>query len=123
MYTMHARVCKSEAHVAADSSGELWRKRQSHMSEKGIHLLADQKLLPEVKGVHLEKCVNCLVGKQNRFAPHSRPPKRREATLELAHTNVGYVDALLHRGGQYFVKFIGDYSRKLWNLTIGNGSV
>ena len=63
LYTMHARVCKSEADVAADLSGELWHKRMRHMSEKGMHMLANQKLLPEVKEVHLEKCVDCLVGK------------------------------------------------------------
>ena len=109
MYTMHAQVCKSKANVAADSSGEIWHKRLGHMSEKGMHLLADQKLLPEVKGEHLEKCVNCLAGKQNKVAFHSRSPKRREVVLELVHTDLCYVHAS-HRGGQYFVMFIDDYS-------------
>ena len=84
------------------------------MSEKGMHLLADQKLLPEVKGVHLEKCVNCL----NRASFHSKPPRRREAALELVHTDVCYVDAPSHRGGQYFVMFIDDYSRKTWAFVL-----
>ena len=79
----------------------------------GMHILADQKLLPEVKGVHLEKCVDCLVGKHNRTTFHSRPPRRREAALELVHVDVCYVDAPSHRGGKYFVTFIDDYSRKL----------
>ena len=60
---MHARLCKSEVNVTTDSVGQIWHKRLGHMSEKGLHLLADQKLLPEVKGVHLEKCVDCLVRK------------------------------------------------------------
>ena len=85
------------------------------MSEKGMHLLADQKLLPEVKGVHLGKCVDYLVGKQKRVAFHSRPPKRREVALELVHTDVCYVDAPSHRGGQYF---IDNYSRKLWAFVL-----
>ena len=63
------------------------------MSDKGMHILADKKLLPEVKGIHLEKCVDCLIGKQNRVAFHSRPPKKRECALELVHTDVCYVDA------------------------------
>ena len=63
MYVMHAKLCKDEANVAADSSGEIWHKRLGHMSERGMHILADQKLLPEVKGVHLERCVDCLVEK------------------------------------------------------------
>ena len=61
LYMVHARLCKSEANVVADSSGELWHKRLGHMSEKGMHLLAEQELLPKVKGVHLEKCVDGLV--------------------------------------------------------------
>ena len=113
LYTMHARVCTDEVNVDADSSGEIWHKRLGHMSEKGMHILADQKLLPEVKGVHLERCVNCLVEKQNRDAFHTRPPRRREAALELVHTNVCYVDAPSHRGGYYFITFIDDYYRRL----------
>ena len=111
---MHARVCKSEPYEAPNSSGEIWHTRLGHMSEKGMHLLAVQKLLPEVKGVNLDKCVDCLVGKQNRATFHSRPPRRREAALELVHTYVCYVDAPSHRGGMYFVTFIDDYNRKLW---------
>ena len=41
-----------------------------------------------------------------------RPPRRREVALELVHTDVCYIDAPSHRGGQYFVTFIEDYSRK-----------
>ena len=46
LYVMHAKLCKDEANVAADSSGERWHKRLGHMSEKGINMLPDQKLLP-----------------------------------------------------------------------------
>ena len=96
---MHARVCKLKANVTADSSGEIWHKRLGHMSEKGMHIQADQKLLPKVKEVHLENCVANLTGKHNRTAFHSRPPTRREATLDLVHTDVCYVDAPSHYGG------------------------
>ena len=50
LYMMNARLCKSKVNVAVNSRGELWHKRLGHMSEKGLHLLADQKLLLEVKG-------------------------------------------------------------------------
>ena len=118
LYGMHAKLCKDEANVVVDSSGEIWHKRLGHMSEKGMHMLVDQKLLPEVKGVHLEKRVDCLAGKQNRTRFHSRPPIRREAALELVHTDVCYVDAPSHRGGQYFVTFVDDYSWKLWAFVL-----
>ena len=71
-----------------------------------------------MKGVHLEKCLDCLVGKHNIAAFHSRPPRRREVALELVHTDVCYVDAPSHRDGQYFVTFIDDYSRKLWAFVL-----
>ena len=63
LYMMQAKLCKDEANVVADFSGDIWHKRLGHMSEKGMHIQADQKLLPKVKEVHLEKCVDCLVGK------------------------------------------------------------
>ena len=62
----------------------------------------------------MEKYGDCLAGKQNIIAFHSRPPRRREDALELLHIYVCYVDAPSHHGGQYFVTFINDYSRKLW---------
>ena len=114
LYVMHARLCQDEANVVADLDGELWHKRLGHMNERGMHILAKKDLLLEVKGIHLEKCVDCLVGKQNITVSHSRPPMRREGTLELVHTYVCYLDAPSYRGGQYFVTFIGDFSKKLW---------
>ena len=60
---MHPKLCNDEVNVAADLSGETWHKRLGHMSDKGMHILANQKLLQEVKGVHLERCLDCLVGK------------------------------------------------------------
>ena len=35
-YVMHARLCRDEANVVADSDGELWHKRLDHMSERGM---------------------------------------------------------------------------------------
>ena len=63
LYIMHARLCRDEANVVADSDGELWHKRLDHMSERGMHILAEKDLLQEVKGMHLEKCVDYLAGK------------------------------------------------------------
>ena len=68
---MHARLGRNEANVITDSNGEFWHKRLSHMSERGVHMLAEKHLLLEVKGMHLNQCVDCMVGKQNRAAFHS----------------------------------------------------
>ena len=75
--------------------------------------LADDNLIP-VKDVHLERCTDCLAGKQNRTSFRSRTQMRRSAPLELVHTNVCQVDTKSHVGAQYFVTFIDDHSRRLW---------
>ena len=97
LYVMHAKLCRDEANIVGDSNGELWHRRLGHMSERGMHILAEKDFLPEMKGIHLEKCVDCLAGKQNRTTFHSRPPMRREHALELVHTYVCYVDVPSHQ--------------------------
>ena len=54
--------------------------------------LVEDNLNSEVKNVHLEKCTNCLAGKQNRTFFQSRPVMRWKALLELVHTDVCQVD-------------------------------
>ena len=85
---MHSRLHQEEANVAVGKVGELWHKRLCHMSEKGMQKLAVDDLIPEVKNVHLDKCVECVASKHNKTSFQSRPPMRRKATLELVHTNV-----------------------------------
>ena len=82
-YVMHARLCWEEENVAADTVGELWPK-----SEKGMQKLAVDDLVLELKNMNLDKCVDCLAGKQNITSFQSRPPMRRKAQLVLVHTNV-----------------------------------
>ena len=92
LYLMNARLCPEEVSVASDTAGELWHKRLCHMSVKGMKRLADDNLIP-VKNVHLERCTDCLAGKQNRTSFRSRTPMTRSAPLELVHTDVCQVDA------------------------------
>ena len=87
LYLMSVRLCPEEVNVASDTAGELWHKRLCHMSVKGMTRLADDNLIP-VKNVHFERCTNYLTGKQNRTSFRSRTPTRRNAPLELVHTNV-----------------------------------
>ena len=68
--------------------------------------------------MHMEKCHDCLVAKQNRVAFCPTPPMRTKNALKLVHTDVCQVDAKSHADAQYFVTFINDYSRKLWAFTL-----
>src|SRR6185312_16915067 len=61
----------------------LWHKRLGKMSEKGMIVLAKKNLLKGMKGVHLKKCADCLVGKQHRVAFKSLPPQKMPELLDL----------------------------------------
>ena len=90
---MHAELCKDEANVVVDSASEMWDKLSGHISERGLHVLAEKDLLPEVKGIHLKHCVDCFSGKQKKASFYSRPIMKRRHALELVHTNESYMDA------------------------------
>ena len=85
---MHARLCQKEVNVEADTTIVMWHKRLCYMSQKGMQILAERDLLPKVKNVHLDKCVDYLIGKQNKDAFLPRPPMRRKNDLELVHTDI-----------------------------------
>ncbi|KAK9000155.1 hypothetical protein V6N11_080661 [Hibiscus sabdariffa] len=64
LYVTQGKICKEEANVACDNSClELWRKRLGHISEKGLQILAQKALIPEVKGKAIQPCIHCLAGK------------------------------------------------------------
>ena len=74
--------------IEDDKSSTLWHKRLSHISEKGLNVLAKKKLLSDCKGAKLEKCEHCLAGKQNRVSFKSNPPSRKTELLELVHSDL-----------------------------------
>ena len=101
--------------VERDSSSMLWYKRLSHISEKGLNVLAKKKFLSNIKSAKLEMCEHCLAGKQNRVSFKSYPPSRKTELLELVHSDLcGLMKTKTLGGALYFVTFIDDCSRKLW---------
>jgi hypothetical protein len=89
-YVTKTKLCKTEVNIAErDSSIELWHKRLGYMSEKGLHSLARKDFLPELKGMTLRSYVDCLAGKQHRFAfCTSTVPHRAKNILDLVHIDV-----------------------------------
>ena len=71
--------------VESDSSSILWHKRLSHISEKGLNVLAKKKLLSNFQSAKLEKCEHFLAGKQNRVSFKSYP---KTELLELVHSDL-----------------------------------
>ena len=69
LYLMHAMVSSREINVADKNiSIEQWHKRLGHMSQKELEVLARKNILPDIKGMHLETCVDCLIIKQHRVS-------------------------------------------------------
>ena len=64
LYWTTASACVDMVNaVESDTSSTLWHKRLSHISDKGLNVLAKKKLLSNFKSPKLEKCENCLAGK------------------------------------------------------------
>ena len=54
--------------VSEEESGstQLWHQRLGHMSEKGLQVLMNRKLLPNLKTLNFVFCKHCIYGKQCR---------------------------------------------------------
>ena len=116
LYLMQASTSSTIVNVTEnDSSTELWHRRLSHISEKGLNCLAKKNLLSGLKNTILKNCAHCAAGKQRRVSFKRHPPSRKSELLELVHSDVcGPLKVRSHGGALYFVTFIDDCSRKLW---------
>ncbi|CAA0825661.1 Uncharacterized mitochondrial protein AtMg00300 [Striga hermonthica] len=101
--------------VVNERNVELWHNRLSHMSEKGLTVLAKKNLLPGVQTGFLKKCAHCLAGKQTRVAFKRVPHPRKMAILDMVHSDVcGPMKTRTLGGVFYFMTFIDDHSTKIW---------
>ena len=101
--------------VKSAELSDLWHKRLSHISEKGLNILAKKDVLSGLKVGELDTCDHCLAGKQRRVSFKYHPPSRTTKLLELVHSDVrGPLKEKSFGSGIYFVTFIDDHSRKLW---------
>ena len=85
LYMMQAKILKDVIHAIENvDTIELWHKRFSYMSEKGIMVLFGKNYLSRMC---LQKCAHCLAGKQNRvpFKTHLSY-SRKENLLDLVHS-------------------------------------
>ena len=97
----------------------LWNLRLSHISEKGLNVLAKKDVLLGLKNAYLEKCSHCMAGKQTRVSFKRHPPSRKSKLFQLIHYDVcGPLKVKYFSAALYFVTFIDDCSRKLWVYTL-----
>ncbi|KAL4325786.1 hypothetical protein GQ457_11G029520 [Hibiscus cannabinus] len=116
LYVTQGKICKGEANVACGNSClELWHKRLGHISEKGLQILAQKALIPEVKGKAIRPCIHCLAGKQHKVSfRRGNHPHIRKYVLDMVHIDVCSMNEKSMGGALYFVTFIDDHSRKVW---------
>ncbi|KAH9699234.1 Integrase catalytic domain-containing protein [Citrus sinensis] len=106
-----------EADACVASNGEestmMWHLKLGHMSEQGLKILSEQKLLPGLKSVSLPFCEHCVTSKQHRLK-FSRFIARSKCILDLIHSDVWESPDISMGGAKYMVTFIDDYSRRCW---------
>ena len=108
---------EGEASTALASSAEeltmMWHRKLGHMSEQGLKILAEQKLLLGLKKVSLPFCEHCVTSKQHILKFNSSSA-RSKTIFDLIHSDVWQAPVMSLGGAKYFVSFIDDYSRKCW---------
>ena len=106
-----------EADACVASNGEestmMWHLKLGHMSEQGLKILSERKLLPGLKSVSLPFCEHCVTSKQHRLK-FSRSIARSKCILDLIHSDVWESPDISMGGAKYMVTFIDDYSRRCW---------
>ncbi|KAH9679836.1 hypothetical protein KPL71_026295 [Citrus sinensis] len=106
-----------EADACVASNGEestmMWHLKLGHMSEQGLKILSERKLLPGLKSVSLPFCEHCVTSKQHRLK-FSRSIARSKCILDLIHSDVWESPDISMGGAKYMVTFIDDYSKRCW---------
>ncbi|KAH9768487.1 Integrase catalytic domain-containing protein [Citrus sinensis] len=114
---MLKRETLQEADACVASNGEesmmMWHLKLGHMSEQGLKILSERKLLPGLKSVNLPFCEHCVTSKQHRLK-FSRSITRSKCILELIHSGVWESSDISMGGAKYMMTFIDDYSKRCW---------
>ncbi|KAH9802840.1 retrovirus-related pol polyprotein from transposon TNT 1-94-like protein [Citrus sinensis] len=105
---------EADACVASneEESTMMWHLKLGHMSEQGLKILSERKLLPGLKSISLPFCEHCVISKQHRLK-FSRSIARSKCILDF-HFDVWESPDISMRGAKYIVTFIDDYSRRYW---------
>ncbi|KAH9689148.1 Integrase catalytic domain-containing protein [Citrus sinensis] len=91
----------------------MWHLKLGYMSEQGLKILSERKLLPGLKSVSLPFCEHCVTSKQHRLK-FSRSIARSKCILDLIHSDVWESPDISMGGVKYMVTFIDDYSKRCW---------
>lgn len=118
LYQLKGEIIEeAEAYVASHSPSHrvavTWHQKLGHMSEQGMKILVEMKLIPGLTKVSLPFCEHCVISKQHRLK-FKTSNSRSVSVLELVHFDVWQAPVLSMGGAKYFVSFIDYYSRRCW---------
>ncbi|GJV18873.1 retrovirus-related pol polyprotein from transposon TNT 1-94 [Tanacetum coccineum] len=118
LYQLKGEIMEeAEASVASHSPSHrvavTWHQKLGHMSEQGMKILVERKLIPGLTKVSLPFCEYCVISKQHRLK-FKTSNSRSVSVLELVHSDVWQAPVQSLGGAKYFVSFIDDYSRRCW---------
>jgi transposase InsO family protein len=103
----------SLASIGVDT--KLWHHSLGNMSEKGMEILHQRNLLPDIKQIDLDFYEHCVYGKQKRVRFLRVGKEKKSERLELVHTNVcGPAQVSSLGGSRHYITFIDDATRKTW---------
>jgi hypothetical protein len=72
LFLLEGRTESDHATIVFENNNDyvqLWHQQLGHMSEQGLKVLFDHKLLPSLKSLKLYFCKHCIYGKPNRHTP------------------------------------------------------
>ncbi|KAE8731030.1 putative LRR receptor-like serine/threonine-protein kinase [Hibiscus syriacus] len=95
-------LVEAEASVTSCSSDSamLWHQKLGHMSEQGMKVLVEQKLLPGLTKVSLPLCEHYITSKQHRLK-FNTSNSRGKSVLELVHSDVWKAPVTSLGGAKY----------------------
>jgi transposase InsO family protein len=103
-----------------DQKATLWHRRLGHISEKGLQVMSNQKLLGKDKISKVDFCEHCVLAKQHRLKFQVGKHQSTQV-LEYIHSDLwGPSRTATHGGNLYFLSIIDDFSRKVWVYLLKN---
>ncbi|KZV17990.1 hypothetical protein F511_21146 [Dorcoceras hygrometricum] len=111
---------EAELAVASSGSGEelsvLWHRKLEHMSERGLKILSERKLLPGFTKVTLLFCEHCVTSKEHglKFGTSTAKSKSTlegSVDIQKIHTKDNMAD--------YLIKPVTTYKFEWWKSSCG----
>ena len=116
------KICAVNHVSSSVNDSYLWHCRLGHISDKRLHKLRTEGLLPSFDSESFDTCESCLKGKMTKL-PFSGSNERVEELLGLVHTDVcGPMPIVTKDNSTYFVTFTDDFSRLGYIYLIRNKS-